>query len=504
MKAILVMFDTLRRDLLSVYGGPAHTPNFDRLARRAVTFDRHYAGSLPCMPARRELHTGRYNMLHRSWGPLEPFDDSMPEILKRHNIHTHLATDHYHYLEDGGCTYHSRYSTWYVARGQAHDAYAADLAPHGEMAPNQMSADHLMGRMRQMRMEGGWCNMHNRELVRDEKDFPMRMTFDNGLDFLDRNGRYDNWFLTIETFDPHEPFTAPDRIARRYAGDALPDWPPYARVTEDPARVEDMRAHYLALVEYCDEQLGRVLDKLDEMDLWDGTMLIVNTDHGFFLSEHGWWGKGFMPNYEELTHLPLMIWDPRCKEAAGQRRSALVQTIDLAPTILSYFGLDTPGDMLGRDLYPVIRNDAPIRQYALFGYHAAPLGITDGRFVLLRAVHDMSVPAFEYTLMPTHMRSMMSVEELSTAELWPPFSFTKGCPLLRIEGRPNPHFRLAQPEGEDLMFDLADDPAQARPIDDPEKKAELLAQMALLLRKNDAPQEAYRRYALDTITEGQR
>lgn len=58
-------------------------PNFDRFARRAVTFDKHYVGSLPCMPARRDIHTGRLNFMHRSWGPLEPFDNSMPEILNR-------------------------------------------------------------------------------------------------------------------------------------------------------------------------------------------------------------------------------------------------------------------------------------------------------------------------------------------------------------------------------------------------------------------------------------
>ena len=88
MKALMVMYDSLRRDLLSVYGGPIPAPNFERLAAHTVCFDKSYVGSLPCMPARRELHTGRYNFLHRSWGPMEPYDDSMPEILKKHGIHS--------------------------------------------------------------------------------------------------------------------------------------------------------------------------------------------------------------------------------------------------------------------------------------------------------------------------------------------------------------------------------------------------------------------------------
>lgn len=97
MRAILVMFDSLRRDLLPNYGADCvPLPNFARLAERTVTFDRNYVGSLPCMPARRELHTGRLNFLHAPWCPLEPFDDSMPELLRESGVHTHLCTDHYH------------------------------------------------------------------------------------------------------------------------------------------------------------------------------------------------------------------------------------------------------------------------------------------------------------------------------------------------------------------------------------------------------------------------
>ncbi len=96
MKAIMIMYDSLNRHMLAPYSCHwTHTENFRRLARHTVTFDNCWVGSMPCMPARRELHTGRYNFLHRSWGPLEPFDDSMPEILKEAGIHTHLISDHY-------------------------------------------------------------------------------------------------------------------------------------------------------------------------------------------------------------------------------------------------------------------------------------------------------------------------------------------------------------------------------------------------------------------------
>src|SRR5438045_4422444 len=88
MKAVMVMFDSLNRHMLPPYGCTwTHAPNFARLAQRTVTFDRSYVCSMPCMPARRDLHTGRPNFLHRSWGPLEPFDDSMPEMLRNNGIY---------------------------------------------------------------------------------------------------------------------------------------------------------------------------------------------------------------------------------------------------------------------------------------------------------------------------------------------------------------------------------------------------------------------------------
>lgn len=84
MKAIILLFDSLNKNYLPPYGDLlTKAPNFQRLATHAATFDNSYVGSMPCMPARRELHTGRYNFLHREWGPLEPFDDSMPELLKK-------------------------------------------------------------------------------------------------------------------------------------------------------------------------------------------------------------------------------------------------------------------------------------------------------------------------------------------------------------------------------------------------------------------------------------
>ena len=100
MRAITIMYDSLNRLFLPNYGDmETIAPNFKRLSDKMVTFDKFYVGSLPCIPARRELHTGSYNFMHRCWGPLEPFDDSAPEILAQNGIYTHLVTDHAHYWQ---------------------------------------------------------------------------------------------------------------------------------------------------------------------------------------------------------------------------------------------------------------------------------------------------------------------------------------------------------------------------------------------------------------------
>ena len=167
MKTIFVLFDSLVRNALECYGGSAvATPQFKRFAQRAVTFDNHYVGSLPCMPARRDLHTGRLNFLHRSWGALEPFDQSFSELLRTQGTYTHLISDHYHYWEDGGATYHNRYSSWEFIRGQEWDKWKAMVQPPLERFkqmyhPMQQPEGPHDGRLQ---------TMVNREYMKNEAD----------------------------------------------------------------------------------------------------------------------------------------------------------------------------------------------------------------------------------------------------------------------------------------------------------------------------------------------
>jgi arylsulfatase A-like enzyme len=214
MRTIFVLFDSLNRGILECYGSDLmETPNFKRLAERTLVFDNHYVGSLPCMPARRDLQSGRINFLHRSWGPMEPFDHSLPEILKGHGVYSHLITDHYHYFEDGGATYHTRFSSYEFVRGQEGDRWKAMVQPPWKRLREKYHPDQFDQRPGSL----PYHYMVNREYMREEKDFPCVNCFRLGNEFLDANHEADNWFLQIETFDPHEPLYAPPRLRERFA-----------------------------------------------------------------------------------------------------------------------------------------------------------------------------------------------------------------------------------------------------------------------------------------------
>ncbi|MDZ8200244.1 sulfatase-like hydrolase/transferase [Microbacterium sp. SSW1-59] len=490
MKAIMVMFDSLNRRMLPPYGALGmHAPNFERLARRAVTFDTSYGGSMPCMPARREMHTARHNFLHRSWGPLEPFDDSAIAMLGGAGVHTHLATDHQHYWEDGGATYHTRYSTFELFRGQEGDPWK------GQIADPDIPASHGMAaQMKQKLWRQDWVN---RAHLSDEADHPQTRTFEAGLEFLQTNAGEDGWFLQIETFDPHEPFFSYEQYKRLYPHDYDGphfDWPDYAKVTEDDATVEHARAEYAALLSMCDASLGRVLDAMDAHGLWEDTLLIVNTDHGFMLGEHGWWGKNVQPWYDETIHTPLFVWDPRRPETAGERREQLARTIDVGPTLLDWFGLQPTERMQGQSLLPVIEEDAQApAEHALFGVFGGHACITDGRYVYMRAsVTPQNGPLFEHTLMPTHMNGFFSAQEMVGVELVDPLPFTKGMKVLRT---PAAGFITPFMFGTQL-FDLATDPDQASPLDDADLELRMATALRDELRNHDAPASQFERLGL--------
>lgn len=485
------MYDSLNKRFLSPYcqNTWVKTPNFWRLAERTAVFENFYAGSLPCMPARRELHTGRLNFLHRGWSPCEPFDESMPRILKQAGIYSHLITDHCHYWHDGGANYHNCFSSFEFIRGQEGDSWIPSVdAAKGGMNPR--AADEA-----------------NRKYMREEKDHYHVRCFEKGREFLLTNQDKDGWYLQLEYFDPHEPFFVPERFKRLYTDHPTEvDWPEYRPVESgDEEKIRQYRINYAALVTMCDEYLGKILDIFDEYDMWKDTVLIVNTDHGYFLGEKGFVGKNYPPVYDEIGNLPFFIHLPDMPEADGCQRKALAQTPDIPLTILKAFGVEPGQHMLGVPLQRAVKEDEPIHEAILYGYHGMHVNITDGKYTYMRAAQtEDNGPLYQYTLMPWHIMKPMESQEIINGgtRLYDGFAFTNHVPVLRIPVderydkkryyRYSGHRKYGS-----LLFDRDKDPKQVRPLWDPCQEERMKTLMRRLMEENECPEEQYVRLGLD-------
>ena len=488
MKALFIMLDTVRRDFLQTYGNDwVRTPNLQRFARRGVVFDNHWAGSLPCMPARRELITGRYNFLDRGWGAIEPFDDVLPRELREHGVFTHLLTDHDHYFELGGENYHTGFDTWEFFRGQENDSWVS-------LVDAVALPEHLGLLTRQ--------NVANRTQQAREEDLSGPRTAQAAIEWLRANRDADDWFLQAEIFDPHEPFLCPEEYRRMYGDDwegPQFDWPKYAEVAEWPEAVEHVRKCYAGLLTMTDRWVGKILDTLDDLALWDDTLVVFTTDHGTLLAEHGYWMKNFMPLYNELVHIPLIVALPGGARA-GERVAALTQTIDLIPTFLDYFGCSAPPHVQGGSLLRAIDGET-LRQDAIFGYFGKATNITDGRYVYLRnPVNADAGPLYAYTAMPiAGLNAWFPREVFGQVETGRYFSHTYDLPLYKIpvDGQvPQHHADEPSCVGRHQLFDTVADPRQEAPLDDPALEAHFAARIAAHLRACEAPADQYQRLGL--------
>ena len=499
--AILVSIDSLNRHFLDAYAGDlefdVRTPNLDRLANRATVFDSHYAGSLPCMPARREWLTGTKGFLWRPWGPIEPFDVTLPAALGAEGVTSQLITDHYHYFRHGSNGYYEDFDGFEFVRGHEADHWRTLPDRPDERLVSQITpgvdpgTDDYETRVKYARNVDGFDEL-------DETDFFAPKVFRRAAEWVQDRGELDSSFLYVDSFDVHEPFHCPEPYASMYTDEDstdpdLPIWPLYGSVDGGDSELSErqvsfVRSQFAGKLTMVDRWLGRLLDALDRTSAWDDTLVVVTSDHGHYLGEHGWMGKpAGAPIYDVLAKTPLFVYHP---DGGPDRVDALTTAVDVNPTVLEGLGA-TPGAPHGRSLIPLLAGDAiDHREYVLYGYWGSSVNVTDGQYTYHRPASGDVDPQCYSTMMINPVRwfeSNAPKEDARPATV--PYA---ECPVWAYPG--DGHVRNSDP----FLFNTETDPGQGRDLHDEatEQVARMRDALVGRLRELDAPSEQFSRLGL--------
>ncbi|OPZ20970.1 MAG: Arylsulfatase [candidate division BRC1 bacterium ADurb.BinA364] len=339
---IVFLCDQLRADFLPAYGCRAFsTPNLDRLAARGVVFDRAITQSTVCAPARASMMTGRYVSDHQVWTNDVPFRPGMETIAQRLN--------------------RLGYATG--AFGKLHHFPADD--PKGFRFARQMEEGRLGERepylqwLRQRRPEARRVfNFENRRFLYTEEEYYEHWIASEAIGFIERQAEARQPFLAWISFQgPHTPLDPPAATARACDASLLPPVVRRSAVDEarDPSVVRHRRAlvppmsgetilanrvAYAEMIVEIDRQIGRVIDRLESLGLFDSTLIVFSADHGDLLGDFGLNAKGPFP-YQAQMGIPMIVANhPALKP--GSRSQALAGNIDIAGTLLDAAGDERP------------------------------------------------------------------------------------------------------------------------------------------------------------------
>lgn len=417
MNVIVVVCNSLHLGFLGAYGNAwIETPNLDRLAAEGTVFDHHFPENLTTLPTRRSWWTGRYGFPDedQGWTPLRPDELILPDMLWDQGVRTALISD-VPLLRESGLGYGRGFDEVIWIRGQGYDP----LVPPSDPRTRKVRLDDEPGlrlppaddpnrdlwrkRWEQFLRNRAVLDTHN------EENTGVARTVRAAVDWLDRRGgESDPFLLWLDLFSPHGPWDPPQPYRDLYAtiepdefeageeGDLVED----SGDVEEEIDIEDvpvlidvpagavgdvlseaelfrLRRTYAGTVTLVDRWLGEFFDAVRKMGRFEDTLIIFTADQGEPLGEHGI-VRRFRPwLYEELIHTPLIVRMPGGARG-GRRHQALVQTVDLTPTILGAFGVPGPADrpIHGFDLLPLIRGEqTKVRDYACMGMDAVEFAI---------------------------------------------------------------------------------------------------------------------------------
>ena len=450
---LFIMSDDHAQRAISAYDSTLlHTPNLDRIAAGGMRFTESFVTNSICAPSRAAILTSKYSHVNGKIDNLNVFEPdqwTFPEALQEAGYRTSLIGKHHlQALPRGFDEFRglvgqgSYYNPVWVHNGDtlARDTgYTTTLITDYALAeleraaagdePFMMLYWHKAPHRNWMPDVGDLAGLLDRRYpepptLRDDYAGRPRAAHAD-MRIADMFTSHDHKVTT--DFEPDDPgtggatFQGPDATAERMADFArqLAALTPEQRAAYEPYlgrigrewqavkgtdaelawRYQRYLQDYLASVESVDDNVGRVLDYLEEGGLADNTIVVYTSDQGFYLGEHGWYDKRFM--YEESHRTPLMIRYPPAVEA-GTTADELVLNVDLAPTLLEYAGVDAPDELQGVSLRPVLeqrpgldwRDDVYYRYYQqMDSYHrvARHEGVRGERYKLLH----FTEPGFE-------------------------------------------------------------------------------------------------------------
>jgi len=402
---LLICIDDLRPELNCFGETYIQSPNIDQFAKSGRSFHRHYVNAPSCGPSRYAMLTGRYAVsgkgnehlylrgreVEKTPGKVSP---SMPEWFRKQG-YTAVSVGKVSHYPGGRC-----------GKGWADDsilelpkAWDRHLMPVGRWKnPQGTMHGYANGKIRKRKSKKDFIY----EAVEGpDTIYPDGLIAKEGLKQLEELAADEKpFFLAIGLIKPHLPFGAPKKYLDLYEGVELPPiphpqkpagkttWNPswefmsYTRWGKDPNKDEafatEVRRHYAACVSYADKHVGDILSKLKETGADKNTIVILWGDHGWHLGEHAIWGKHSL--FEESLHSPLIVYYPGI-EKAGQKSDAVVETVDIFPTVCELTNVPVPEFAQGSSLQAILDDpDAP--GHSAFGYY-------DSRRTLRTATHRL-------------------------------------------------------------------------------------------------------------------
>ncbi len=383
MNFIVICLDSLRRDHLGCYGNDwIRTPHLDKFAADNIVFDNMYPNGIPTLPFRRGVMQGKRVHPFRDNVPLHPNNvhtllgwhglpfeyPTLQEVLQQNEYVTGMITDVFHFFPPD-MNFHIGFDSFIFIRGNEGDRLHMGGTRRKDFS--EFLYPELEGTAQQKYLEQ---HMRNQDGFRSEEDYFSAQVFRTAEKWLERNARYyENFYLYIDSFDPHEPWDPPRDYREMYDPGydgrdlILPQQGKLEGITE--AELKHIKALYAGEVSMVDRWFGHFMEKFYNMGLDQDTAVVVVSDHGHPLGEHGLIRKTPPALRWNLLDTVMLMSLPK-KKFSGKRIESIVHEYDIAPTLLSLTGIEKPGSMNGLDFSGLLDGTTEkIRDYAAGGYN---------------------------------------------------------------------------------------------------------------------------------------